>query len=292
MLGNIGNICLYAANISSSGAQFLRLGIGARANAMGDAYTAVSEGADSVYWNAASLSKIKNKEAMFMHASWFAGIEYGFMSFVTPLANNSGFGCAVQYVNYGTLDRLDKDGSSNGTFAPADKLISVSYGQDFEIVSVGVTGKYIDSVITKNAKTYAFDAGLNYDFSKSVKLGVALRNMGQGLKYKEQRDQLPTSLDIGASCDLNEDLLMALETKFSKDNDMISSIGFEYKANMIKDMDTAVRMGYTNRTKDVGNMLGVSFGFGIVYKKYKIDYSYTPSGELDNTQMITLGIIL
>jgi hypothetical protein len=225
-----------------------------------------------------------------MQASLFEDIEYSCVSFVAPVTKNSGFGFAMQYVNYGTLDKTDNNGFSIGTFAPTDKLVSIGYGYNLGTSRLGITGKYIDSTITKNAKTYAFDAGLNCDISKSVRLAIAVKNLGEGLKYKEVRDSLPTSLDIGLACDLNKNLLMAVEAKKSKDNDLISSIGFEYKTNVLKDIKTTTRFGYTDRTKDIDKVMGVSFGFGLVYKKYKIDYSYTPSGDFGNTQTLTFGI--
>ncbi len=46
-----------------------------------------------------------------------------------------------------------------------------------------------------------------------------------------------------------------------------------------------LRAGYKYITEDtkLGNLYGLSGGFGINYKKYTLDYAYTPYGNIGNT---------
>src|SRR6056297_1782183 len=43
------------AKVGTFGAQFLKVGVSARATAMGSAYTAVGDNAEAVYWNPAGI---------------------------------------------------------------------------------------------------------------------------------------------------------------------------------------------------------------------------------------------
>ena len=49
-------------------AQFLKLGAGAQAAGMGEAYAGVAKDDTSIYWNPAGLNNITGKSASFMHA--------------------------------------------------------------------------------------------------------------------------------------------------------------------------------------------------------------------------------
>ena len=50
-----------------STAQFLKIGVGARASALGDAFVAIANDASALYWNPAGLVQFKNDEIIFSH---------------------------------------------------------------------------------------------------------------------------------------------------------------------------------------------------------------------------------
>ena len=70
-------------------ADFLTLGVGARALAMGGAGTALSDNAYAPYWNPAGLGQLTRYEVSFMHSTLNGGDAYDFVSFVVPLANHN-----------------------------------------------------------------------------------------------------------------------------------------------------------------------------------------------------------
>ena len=51
---------------TNTGANFLKIGVGARAIGMGSAYTAVANDATAIYWNSAGLSRLSKRELSFM----------------------------------------------------------------------------------------------------------------------------------------------------------------------------------------------------------------------------------
>ncbi|MBU2531062.1 MAG: UPF0164 family protein [Elusimicrobia bacterium] len=60
--------------IGTTSADFLNLPIGARAAAMGGAYTAISEDASAIYWNPAGLVQISKLSVIFMRTAYVADI--------------------------------------------------------------------------------------------------------------------------------------------------------------------------------------------------------------------------
>ncbi len=63
------------AKVGTTAAQFLKIGVGARAVGMGGAQVGVTGDISSIYWNPAALSRMNiNSELMFNHVKWLADI--------------------------------------------------------------------------------------------------------------------------------------------------------------------------------------------------------------------------
>jgi len=88
MLNKIGTILfalfmisqsLFAGGEGTTGAQFLKLGIGARPAALGESFTGVADDINSLYWNPAGLAEIQQFEASVSGAALYEDIFYGFL---------------------------------------------------------------------------------------------------------------------------------------------------------------------------------------------------------------------
>ncbi len=77
-----------------STAQFLKVGVGGRATAMGDAFIAVSNDVSSLYWNPAGLVQSDENEVMFSHNSWVVDIGHEFLGASYHLSSNDVVGIA------------------------------------------------------------------------------------------------------------------------------------------------------------------------------------------------------
>jgi hypothetical protein len=78
-----------------STAQFLKIGVGARAAALGDAFIAIADDASALYWNPAGLIQFKNHEIIFAHNSWLVDINHDFLGGVYHFGNNYAVGIGV-----------------------------------------------------------------------------------------------------------------------------------------------------------------------------------------------------
>ena len=62
------------AKVGTIGGQFLKIGIGARAVAMGSAFVSVADDATAVYWNPAGIARIQKSVLSINHTTWLADI--------------------------------------------------------------------------------------------------------------------------------------------------------------------------------------------------------------------------
>ena len=83
-------------------ADFLTLGVGARALAMGGAGTAVSDNAYAPYWNAAGLGGLQRYEISFMHSTLNGEDAYDFVSYIHPLKERGALG--ISWLRVGVDD--------------------------------------------------------------------------------------------------------------------------------------------------------------------------------------------
>ncbi len=83
-------------------ADFLTLGVGARALGMGGAGTALSADAYAPYWNSAALGQLTRYEVSFMHSTLNGEDAYDFVSYVHPLKERGAIG--VSWLRVGVDD--------------------------------------------------------------------------------------------------------------------------------------------------------------------------------------------
>ena len=83
-------------------ADFLTLGVGARALAMGGAGTALSDNAYAAYWNPGGLGQLTRYEVSFMHSTLNGQDAYDFVSYIHPLKDRGAIG--VSWLRVGVND--------------------------------------------------------------------------------------------------------------------------------------------------------------------------------------------
>lgn len=109
-----GKVAVAASNGGRTAADFLQIGLGARAAAMGGAYSAASADAGAAYWNPAGLTSVNAGEVVFGHFSWYQDIkmEYGALAFKT--SDRTSVAVSITYLGYGQIDGYDISGNSTG----------------------------------------------------------------------------------------------------------------------------------------------------------------------------------
>ena len=138
-----------AGEPGSSGFTFLRLGNGARAGGMGEAFTAVADDATSIYWNPAGMAAVEEVELNLTHNEWLVDIRFEQATVVNEMWGGAA-GLSFTGLYYGSLDRYGESPSltPDGTFSPYDLALSLGYARDIiPNVAVGAAFKIIHSKI-------------------------------------------------------------------------------------------------------------------------------------------------
>jgi hypothetical protein len=274
----------------ASTAQFLKLGAGARASGMGEAFVGVVADASAIYWDPAGLSNLEKGSLSVMHAMGLNDTSYEWAAYAHPVRGIGVLGVAVQYLSYGSLTKFDNNGFAGGTFDPADMAVSLSYARNIEGFGLGFNLKYISSKIVNTATAYAVDLGIQHKPDDRLTLGLAIQNLGSRMKFISESDALPMNIKLGGAYSIQSNWIAALDINAPNDDSINFNAGTEYIYALENLMSVAGRLGYTTSGRDTGGLNGLTVGLGFTYESYTIDYAYVPYGDLGNTQRISLSI--
>ena len=271
----IPHLAGYANGPGTSAASFLKIGIGARASAMGDAFTALASDGTSLYWNPAGLTYLTEKEILATYNSWFEEIKQGYLSFSFPSSRGE-VGLGISYVDMGKIEGRDEYGNPTGDFTASDTHIFIGYAKRFKRISWGITLGWLEDTI-KNDKKNVFlgNVGFLYPVSDRFSLGLVAQNIGGKLG----NDPLPLTFKLGAASKL-KNVTLALDIAKPQDNEVYYCLGAEW---WLRDA-LALRAGYkTNQDQGEGWSAGLGFKFG----RNDLDYAYVPYGDLGITHRIS-----
>ncbi len=289
----IANACFasFSKNdIGTTGAQFLKLGAGARAAAMGDAFSAIAEDSTAIYWNPAGLAKMEKRSLSLMHSVWFDNMYYDWASFAIN-TNFGTLGIGAQYFSYGSIKKIDELGNQISEFEPSDLAVNLSYAKELLGICWGLNAKYISSKIEKTATAYAFDFGTRFNLTENnFPIAIVAQNIGTKLKYVEAEENLPLNLRLGCGFRLASDWLIALDINSPVDNEINVCSGVEYQHETDDDVFIAVRAGYNTKSKDLPGLKGITAGLGYGFHEYTFDYAFVPFGEFGTIHKIAVSI--
>jgi hypothetical protein len=288
-----------AADPGTTSANFLKLGIGPRAVAMGEAQVGLADDVYATFWNPAGLAQLQNREAGFVQTQYVQDIQSQYAAYAQPHPTLGTFAGSVTYLNVGKFDSFDAAGAPSGQVGAHDAALAFSYARPLlknrrmdSQLSVGVTGKYIQEKLdTVTAQAYAMDAGLLYAPGKNfggalegVKAGLAVRNLGSAMKFDQESFNLPRSLTAGLSWTgtwLGEAMTFTVDGEQPNDGKQTLGAGVELSTLQL----LILRGGYTSKG-DLGT--GLRLGAGLRFKTLQVDYAFAGAGDLGQTHRIGL----
>ena len=126
----------------------------------------------------------------------FAGIRYGMGA-----GERGAWAAGIRYLNYGSIQGYEPDGTMTGKFSPADVVFEGTYSHDFtDRLRGGMNLKMIYSTYEQyTAFAMAVDLGINYyNEEKDLSLSAVITNAGGQLKrFDTEYARLPFDIRLG-----------------------------------------------------------------------------------------------
>lgn len=287
------------AKVGTTGAQFLELGVSARAMGMAEAFTAVANDISAVYYNPAGLTSLLGKEVMTTYISLPADVNYGFIGMGVPLEAVGGVvGVGIYGLSSGKMiERTYQQGTYEGTgreFTAQDMAISLGYGRYLtDRFSIGLNVKYVGEYFHDyTANGWSADVGTNYDTGfRGFKIAMVITNFGPDLKFIDKAYPLPINFRFGASINVieNQNHLMTIAAEGSHPSDNLEkyNAGLEYTFNDRFILRAGSRFNYDEDGLTFGG--GVRLPFG-EEKELRVDYAFQDYGILTEVHRFSMSI--
>ena len=272
----------------TTSANFLKIGVGARASGMGGAFVGIADDATSIYWNTAGLSQLEQQEIVFVHNEWYQDVKYEYFGYSLPVKSRSTLGFSITYLNLGNFQGYDALDNPTSDFSAYGAVFCAAYAYKVSpTISLGIGLKGIQEKLEEEkASSLALDFGFIYRPGR-LSFGIAYTNLGSSMKFIEEKEPLPSKLTLGIGYKLFQDRVsLGWDLELPGDDKPVFKQGLEYGY----EESVFLRLGYEYKTS-ARNLegTGVSLGGGFKYSNWEIDYTYSPNQELGDSHRISLA---
>ena len=256
----------------NTGLSFLKLGIGARSIAMGEAYSSLADDGTAFIYNPARMNASENGNvtAMFIKTMLDMTTNYVGAKFrIKKLGIGLGLlkttvsDIEVRNTPGAPIDKFNADNFSGG--------ISLSY-EVYQNLSVGVTGKLIyEKLYIDESSGFGMDFGANYIY-KNLSVAAVVNNVGSMNPLRVEKTPMPTSLRFGASYLYRKDNISVTGAvdafKVLDGGSFHGHFGAEGGYKEFIFLRAGYQTGYDNK--------GFTAGLGLKYKTLTLDYALQP----------------
>ena len=284
---------IYAQTGADVGMSYLKIGVDARASAMGDAYTSLAEDAAATYWNPAGLANASSNSIILMHNSWIQGVNHEFAAVQlfqgrhnVAVSLNMMFVSGIELRGERATDQPDGETSAHNV------NLGITYATDIGANwKIGGQFKYLyEKYYLESAAGWAVDFGvMKKNILPDLSIGAVVQNIGSMGTLRNESTKLPLSLRTGVSYRLpwrfleNNPLLAA---DFYYVNDDISRLGLGAEAGIYNNF--VLRAGYIFGSES----FGITTGLGVKFGSYNISYAFVPfQYDLGNSHRFSIAIM-
>lgn len=313
-------------NTGTTIGQFQLIEPDARVAGMGNAGVSMYEGLRGVYYNPASIGRVRSIEAVFSHSEWIADIAYDWVGLAIPLGERGTVYGAVTSLNSGEMAvrTVDQPLGTGERFRVTDVALALGYGRQVTPrFSAGGQVNYAQETIWHtSASTLTFNVGTLFRMSENgLRIGSSLSNFGtrggfDGRDLRFTYDNVPGQngdnstlpaerftdsfavpvlfrVGLGLPVALGEDhrMLLVADAFHPNDNSESVSLGAEVSHRDL----LALRAGWQNLFMP-DSETGITLGAGLRARyeaiQYRVDYAWADHGRLGGTHRLTVGVTL
>ena len=291
---------------NNSSLPYMRLGIGAKAMAMGGTGVSFMDNITATYWNPAALGNVKRIEFATMYTDMNIDRTYNFAAFGVPFS--TGY-VALSVLNAGTSDiyGTDDNGTATGDFSDNNNNINLSVGLGRNSFKVGFSAKmYMSDMDGDTVTGYGADLGLLWEINQYMSVGTMFRDIYAEFDGKE----VPTQYIPEISVHPIDGLTFAANMKMEKHSDVNKvGIGAEYWTGLGRDTEvgsniSGISMGEKTTWAEIlsdaqgGLRLGMNdgnftAGGGLRFKMVEVNYAFITAADDDlNSDLHQISLVL
>jgi len=297
-------------NAGTSSAQFLRIPVGGRAVALGQAYSALSTDGAAIFWNPAGMMRSPGRSNYFAsRVAWTADIDVDYAAYHRR-GQNFAQGLMFGALRSGDIlrtDELHQEGT--GQYFDANQFfVGASVARAMtDRFSIGATLKYFQENLDQyQTKAFLADLGILYYVGVGdMRVGFTVRNFGGDIRPagsppaapdgyvpapEFQSFPAPTVGAFGAAktWDLSPKLSLLTTADFNHPSDYSES--FRMGGELAVRRQLFLRAGYeTNRPEG-----GLAAGFGLQVERHqlliRVDYAYSDMGSFGVIHHISVDL--
>jgi len=254
---------------------------GARAYGLGGTGLAIADDPSAVFVNPGMLGIQTDVQVNATLSRLKYDRRYYDFCFVYPYGNLGSFGIGWAQLGIDDIPGRDQSGYITQNFSDLQSAFMLSYAHMIgDVFSLGVSGKFLSHSLAGNvAKGNGFDIGMALYLGDYFTIGGAIKNIGTSITWNTDsklEETFPTQIGLGAAYydPLGlKGLLLAGDFNLIGGKDLTYGIGTEY---VFRDLLIA-RAGFCKE--------GLTFGGGIMYGAFKLDFGYTPEKFSNSSRM-------
>ncbi|MEW5992999.1 MAG: PorV/PorQ family protein, partial [Candidatus Zixiibacteriota bacterium] len=115
----------------ASGAQFLKIGVGSRYQAMGEASVAMADDIYAAYWNPAGLAEIENGAVGFTNVNWILDINLNYVALAKNFQDWGVVGVSASILSMGDqeITTFEQQDGTGQFFSATSYAVGLSYAR-------------------------------------------------------------------------------------------------------------------------------------------------------------------
>jgi tetratricopeptide (TPR) repeat protein len=267
---------------SYTGVEFLRIGVGSRSIAMGDAYIGISDDSYGIFYNPAGIGNIQSLYFSSFYARWFLDTDLASISGVMPLGNKGVIGFGIRGLYTDRIERRTEESPWEYDYYNAYFLNpSFAYAKRLKNFGFGIGINWINAKIEDETGNSLFlNSGIGY-YTKFVDFGVSLSNLGT----KILNTGLPVNLRMGLCFKPKNDLILSADVVKPFENGLTYNLGLEF--SLVDNL--TFRFGYNNNFYSDNIFKKLSGGIGFNAGNFIVDYTAASSGIFGLTHFFTIS---
>jgi hypothetical protein len=275
------------AGLRADGFATLSLGSDARTTGMGLTASALAEGGSVAFWNPAAVGFIDGSHLELSLHRWMNDIQSEFVGLADGNSRR-GFAGYLLFTGMGQLEyRRVPSEQPIGLFSAYEMSLALSYGrQIIANLYAGLSVKaYYEKIYFYETRGLGTDVGVLYLAPfHHIRVAGVLQNLGKTGHFAEESIPLPLTGKLGLLIPIH-----LWQGEWILTGDWIKERGFSPSLHLGTEYCWRSLVSIRSGIMTGNESIDMTYGFGIIRNRVRLDYSYMPIAALGNSHRFSFG---